>query len=371
MIGLVIISTLVAIGAIGFAIYTKVTCIREDFTMLDRNRQLAQENEELSAQNAQYRNFNKQILTEYETLIAQKTSIQQNLQELRDKQFTLNAEIEKSIIQKQSLEEQSLLLTRQMDASQKAIDSAVQNQKQLAQQAFESYCDALSRDYAKAENDYDSQMSILKNAYEQYHDALICALETEKETLLKDLVVIRAELTNIRATRAAAMEAQLKEREIKEQRAFYSIPVAEADLSDIRMLEAIKPRLLKPRVLSMLIWQTYYQKPMTQLCNNILGANTVCGIYKITNQNTDQCYIGQSVDVANRWKEHAKCGLGIDTPVGNKLYAAMQQDGLSSFTFELLEKCERNLLDEKEKQYIELYQAAEYGYNTLKGNNKK
>ena len=107
---------------------------------------------------------------------------------------------------------------------------------------------------------------------------------------------------------------------------------------------------------------------MTQLCNNVLGTTTICGIYKITNQLTDQCYIGQSVDVATRWKDHAKCGLNIDTPIGNKLYAAMIQDGLWNFTFELLEKCERQDLDEKERRYIELYEANLYGYNTLKGN---
>jgi hypothetical protein len=53
---------------------------------------------------------------------------------------------------------------------------------------------------------------------------------------------------------------------------------------------------------------------MTTLCNNILGTKTICGIYKITNLNTNMCYIGQAVDMATRWKTHCKCGLGIDTP---------------------------------------------------------
>ena len=68
----------------------------------------------------------------------------------------------------------------------------------------------------------------------------------------------------------------------------------------------------------MVIWTTYFQKPMTALSNNVLGTDTICGIYKITNQNNDMCYIGQSVDIATRWKSHAKCGLGIDAPAGNK-----------------------------------------------------
>ena len=72
--------------------------------------------------------------------------------------------------------------------------------------------------------------------------------------------------------------------------------------------------------------------------------------------------------MAARWSEHAKCGLGIDTPAGNKLYKAMQEYGLQSFSWELLEKCNREELNEKERYYISLYDSVNYGYNILKGN---
>ena len=109
---------------------------------------------------------------------------------------------------------------------------------------------------------------------------------------------------------------------------------------------------------------------MTLLCNNVLGVNEVSGIYKITNQKTQQCYIGQAVDVAKRFKDHAKSGLGIDTPANNKLYKSMQEYGLINFSFELLEKCTKDKLNEKEKYYINLYQNYEYGFNSNKGNSK-
>ena len=109
---------------------------------------------------------------------------------------------------------------------------------------------------------------------------------------------------------------------------------------------------------------------MTQLCNNILGLDTICGIYKITNQKTNECYIGQAVDVAKRWKDHAKCGLGIDTPANNKLYKAIEEYDIWNFSWELLEKCERTQLNEKEKYYIELYSSKEYGYNSSIGISK-
>jgi len=50
---------------------------------------------------------------------------------------------------------------------------------------------------------------------------------------------------------------------------------------------------------------------MTALCDRVLGKKVICGIYKITNLLTNECYIGQSVNISDRWKQHCKCGLGI------------------------------------------------------------
>ena len=102
----------------------------------------------------------------------------------------------------------------------------------------------------------------------------------------------------------------------------------------------------------------------------VLGPNEKCGIYKITNKNNKLCYIGQSKKIRERWREHMKCGLGIDAPAANKLYQAMIKEGIDNFTFELLEECSSQLLDEKEAFYISLYNSYNYGYNSNRGNKK-
>ena len=66
-----------------------------------------------------------------------------------------------------------------------------------------------------------------------------------------------------------------------------------------------------------------------------------------------------------------KCGLGIDTPAGNKLYASMKKYGIDSFSFELLEKCTSEELDEKEKLFIDLYDSYNFGMNSNSGNGVK
>lgn len=60
--------------------------------------------------------------------------------------------------------------------------------------------------------------------------------------------------------------------------------------------------------------------------------------------------------------------LGVDTPQGNKLYAAAKQYDLEDFSFELLEECKPNELNEKEKYFIELYNSKTFGYNGTGGN---
>jgi hypothetical protein len=182
-----------------------------------------------------------------------------------------------------------------------------------------------------------------------------------------ELLATQNDLDKLKATRAAAHEALMKEQEVKDNKDNYRLIPSESDLADSRRLEIVKRELNKPRILCMLIWQTYWQPLAKKQFPLILQAKTKCGIYKITNQITDECYIGQAVDVYKRWCEHCKCGLGIDTPPGNKLYKAMQEYGLDNFTFELIEECDQSELNEKEKYFIDLYQANTFGYNGNKG----
>ena len=227
-----------------------------------------------------------------------------------------------------------------------------------ASAAQEQYFDNLEKHYQKQEKEFDNKLLQLQTNYDNE--------KAQCEKLFNQAV---AQLNKIQATRDAAIAASLKEQEVKEKSSFYCLNIKSEDLNDIKILEEVKTRLRNPRVLSMLIWSTYFQKDMTALCNRVLGLTTVIGIYKITNQKNGRCYIGQSVDVSKRWKEHAKCGLGIDTPAGNKLYKEMQEVGIWNFSWELLETCSRADLNEKERFYIDLYKSKDYGYNTVKGVN--
>lgn len=191
------------------------------------------------------------------------------------------------------------------------------NQENIAQQSFANYCDILDTEYKAKEEEYNKLLVQLEYSYNSEYDKLL----KNKELILQDL-------EKLKQTRAAAMEAARKEKEIEENFQFYSLSIESKDRNDIQTLERVKKELNNPRILSMLIWQTFFKDKMNELCNNVLGTKAITGIYKITNQETKECYIGQSVDIGKRFKDHAKCGLDIDRPQGNKLYQSMIDYGL-------------------------------------------
>ena len=280
------------------------------------------------------------------------------------KKVKYNKKIKKDNIE---LQRENIYLRTEQDFEKeklKIIQSRINELKNVqldyeknAKQSFSNYCDLLDTEYKVKEEEYNKLLIQLEYSYDNKY-----------EEISKELEEVNKELDKMKKTRVAAMEAKRKEKEIEENIQFYSLSIENKDKNDIKTLERVKEDLNNPRILSMLIWQNFFRDKMTELCNNVLGTKTICGIYKITNQITKECYIGQSVDVAKRFKDHAKCGLDIDRPQGNKLYQSMLEYNLWNFSFELLEECPKEQLNEKEKFYISLYDSCNYGYNSTTGN---
>ncbi len=79
----------------------------------------------------------------------------------------------------------------------------------------------------------------------------------------------------------------------------------------------------------------------------------VCGIYKITNKINGKSYIGQSTNIFYRWKQHKNNihKKGFDYA----LYHAFRKYGLENFSWEIIEICTKDKLDELERHYIEYF----------------
>ena len=95
----------------------------------------------------------------------------------------------------------------------------------------------------------------------------------------------------------------------------------------------------------------------------------LCGIYKITNMINNYVYIGQSIHIKARWKEHINALRRGDSRCV-LLQRAWNKYGEENFSFEILELCSEDVLDELEVKYIELYSSCVRGYNIESGGNK-
>lgn len=95
------------------------------------------------------------------------------------------------------------------------------------------------------------------------------------------------------------------------------------------------------------------------------------GIYKITNQVNGKVYIGQSVNIKQRWAEH-KANLRNNKHENSYLQNAWNKYGEANFIFEVIEKCSKDELDDKEIFWISEYNSCKdfinaNGYNLTIG----
>lgn len=96
------------------------------------------------------------------------------------------------------------------------------------------------------------------------------------------------------------------------------------------------------------------------------------GIYKITNPK-GKIYIGQSTQILERWKRYSYCKYLYEK---NKLYNSLKYYGYEAHVFEIIEECDKNILNDREIYWIEFYKSCckkypEYGGLNLElGGNK-
>lgn len=364
------------------------------FTCIFLSIQKKKINHETDKQNQSIEYENDKLRNEYKELVQNLSELRSNIDSTKDKYeaytiqlkdlekdiaiagATLNEnsrktndikiEYDKTKIMVDNLLSQEKQTRDRIEELGRAAESAYDQQKELAGKAFENYCDVLSKAYKEKDEEYNILSENLENAYSNIQNKLM-----EEATQLQNKIAdIQKELDTIQQNRAAAMEAIQREQFVKDNLSSYCLQLSDIDKADVQRLEdvciALSPKA--QRTLHMLIWQTYFQKQLKTLEANIMGANSVTGIYKITNINTGQAYIGQAVGVQDRWSQHCKCMLGIDTPTGNKLYQAAAANHIWDFSWELLEKCEPKQLNDREAYYIEMYNAYEFGYNSTHGN---
>lgn len=92
------------------------------------------------------------------------------------------------------------------------------------------------------------------------------------------------------------------------------------------------------------------------------------GIYKIQNKINGKCYIGQSLDIKKRLQCHKSVAFREkDSCYNYPLYRAIRKYGLDNFTFDILEKCKPEDLNNREVYWVKVFNSCLNGYNQTFG----
>ena len=94
-----------------------------------------------------------------------------------------------------------------------------------------------------------------------------------------------------------------------------------------------------------------------------MAKEKVCGIYCIENLIDGKKYIGQSCNIYCRWAEHLG-ELKNNHHHNSCLQNAWNKYGEENFEFKILEKCNLDILNEKEIYYIEKYNTFKHSINS-------
>lgn len=92
------------------------------------------------------------------------------------------------------------------------------------------------------------------------------------------------------------------------------------------------------------------------------------GIYKIENLINHHKYIGQSRRIEQRWKNEQTDAFNPNShSYDYPLQRAIRKYGIENFSFEIIEDCQVNELDDKERKWIAFYDSYKEGYNQTLG----
>lgn len=98
----------------------------------------------------------------------------------------------------------------------------------------------------------------------------------------------------------------------------------------------------------------------------------ISGIYKFENKINHHVYIGQSVNISQRYKDHLqryKSNFASNNEYDSAIHCALRKYGLENFSFEIIEECPRDIsvLNEREIFWISYYNSYNNGYNETPG----
>lgn len=267
---------------------------------------------------------------------------------------------ENIVLLETSIEEKKKSITELDNQSKKAI-------KSLEEQVIDNMGLTIEQQGKELSQKYETLESNLLLHYTELADTKQDEYITQCEELDNSILTKENLLDELTKKASAITESNRRAQLEREEKDFYRLQLSDLDIEEIQKIRSIELYLRNKEPLNKVIWKVYYEKPYTDLIGRVVGNKKKTGIYKITHIDSGKTYVGQAIDIAERWRQHIKRGVGADQPTQNKLYPAMLEYGAENFMFEILEECDVSKLTEREKFYTDIYQSNIYGFVVRKG----
>lgn len=297
----------------------------------------------------------KNIASEKEEITYQRIQ-EQNKNEINQHQKKIE---ELKNQEKQEINSLENIINRVRDAQASASKSA----EDYYNQCLATVEEQIKLKHEKLTQNYQKTMEILNQDYEQNKNSKQQELDEFTQQCNNQIQLAQSQLNGLQKKIDSVTEVVKRAEAEQNKKEFYRIHLSNEDIEEIKKIRSIEPYLRNKEPLNKIIWKYYYEKPVNEMIGRVIGPGIHIGIYKITEIDNGKCYVGQSVDLSSRFKQHIKRGIGAETPTKNKLYPAMLAIGPENFTFEIIEECNKEQLDEREDYYQQFFHAIDYGYS--------
>lgn len=279
--------------------------------------------------------------------------------EILDKQYKATKDNQDAILKdRQKLLDQSLQQMREdKEALEKAFDELKQSQSARLEESLHAYYESLKAEYERT----------LRATQNSLRQEMATEFEETQSGYQAEINTLEWQIDEYKKKQAAINEQILRQRAIDEQQDFYRICITENDLDDIQTIQSIRQKLHKTAFLDKMCYDAFVAKYVKEMIKRVLINDDQSGIYKVTNIQTNEIYIGKSTSVATRWTNHVKSAFGLEGVADSQFQRALKKYGVQNFTWELLEQVPKEQLSTREKYYIEFYDTLNYGYNQRNG----
>ena len=299
--------------------------VQKNISIEQANQQLEIENDNLLNIQKQRKELLEKTTQEYYEMGAKRQEIKQTLDDLKETQ-------------------------------QKAANDLYSQALNIAENSYEKEIDRISDDlFQHREEAKNLYLQVTEEAVQEFEEAI-----AEKQ---KEFSYWNGRIIALQQDVQTALEAAQRKMEMETKQDYYRVCLSNEDVAEIKRLREVLPYLRDKTPLNKVIYKVYYERPLTDMIGRVVGPGVHTGIYKITNIDTQMCYVGQAANIADRWKQHCKRGVGAEDWTQNKLYPAMYSLGVENFTFEIIEECDRSRLNEREDYWQNYFHAKDFGYS--------